>query len=590
MRSIVLLLALLGSSCKKKSEEPPARSVTVDAAVRVAPDARNQITSPLPEAGPHPDYPTPVAAGTDKIFLLEDPDRGAKVAVTYELPPRGSLVWTSHTHCEPDVADIACSTGGGGFASWRVARGKEVIVASAVRGTRAHETYVYVRKPDGTPMRRVELDVTGRVVEMLTFTAANRYSARTPTGANGLAGCGFIAIERDKQGRTAKRSCLQWLGEPMRDTNGVAAARHVHDARGFLTETHHEGLDGKPIANTGGITSLRFELDANGRRVVTRYRDAAGQPVAATSGCHGLRLAYDTRGLPESTTCLDAADRPKLGSTGVATYRHRNDARGCKVATRHLGADGKPVIDRTNTHGFDLEVDAQCHETARTCINIVEQPLACGVGRPARTVDKLDAHGRVLSRKHYTADGKPGGDPTYQVFELRSQYDAAGNEIGGSCYDAAGKAIECARTGLHATKRMFDDAGRVIEERFFDPAGAPTTNIGTAIRRFRYDNYDHLYEATSHDVDGNLEESLGMTTRRDLYDTAHRHFAILLLDRAGKPARYTGCYTGVTCPKQPWHAVRLVRGPDGAVNQNQFFDAAGQLLQTVDCRVTSCFD
>ena len=81
-----------------------------------------------------------------------------------------------------------------------------------------------------------------------------------------------------------------------------------------------------------------------------------------------------------------------------------------------------------------------------------------------------------------------------------------------------------------------------------------------------------------------------MATDRVLYDTAHRRFAKVLLDKSGRPASYTGGYVGVTCPKQAWHAVRLVRGSDGSVTSNQFFDAAGQLLVTHDCRRVTCFN
>jgi hypothetical protein len=135
-----------------------------------------------------------------------------------------------------------------------------------------------------------------------------------------------------------------------------------------------------------------------------------------------------------------------------------------------------------------------------------------------------------------------------------------------------------------------DDAGREIEETFFDDRGQPASNGGTVVRRFRYDNYDHVFEATNHDADGELFEYLGMTTQRKLYDAAHREFAVLLLDRAGKPARYTGCFTGAHCPAGAWHAVRINRRPDGTVESNQFFDADGQLIETTSCTKERCFE
>ena len=149
--------------------------------------------------------------------------------------------------------------------------------------------------------------------------------------------------------------------------------------------------------------------------------------------------------------------------------------------------------------------------------------------------------------------------------------------------------VSCAQTGFHAKHQTYDAAGRTVETRFADVEGRPATNHGTAVRRFRYDNYDHQVEATSYDAAGEVTETLGVTTRRTLYDAAHRSFGIVLLDRRGAPARYRSCYVGATCPTRPWHAVRIVRGPSGLAEQNLFFDAAGQLLETMACRRVRCF-
>src|SRR5687767_9585863 len=84
------------------SPPPSVPSMIREASVRPVP-----ITLPLPEAGPHPDYPTTVASGTGKIFTLEDPDRGPKVPTTYKLPPRGTLSWTTHGYCDLGPVEVA---------------------------------------------------------------------------------------------------------------------------------------------------------------------------------------------------------------------------------------------------------------------------------------------------------------------------------------------------------------------------------------------------------------------------------------------------------------------------------------------------
>jgi len=84
---------------------------------------------------------------------------------------------------------------------------------------------------------------------------------------------------------------------------------------------------------------------------------------------------------------------------------------------------------------------------------------------------------------------------------------------------------------------------------------------------------------------------LGSSIRRQLYEAGHRRFAVLLLDAKGKPAHYSGCYSGVHCPSGiKWHAVRIVRSPTGGVLRNQFFDARGQLVHTFACGTARCWN
>src|SRR5262249_44477662 len=114
-------------------------------------------------------------------------------------------------------------------------------------------------------------------------------------------------------------------------------------------------------------------------------------------------------------------------------------------------------------------------------------------------------------------------------------------------------------------------------------------NLGVAKRRYVYDNYDHLHQIDGFGPDGDVVESMGMATQRRLYDAGHRLFALILLDRSGQPAHYAGCFSGRDCPARYWPAVLLVPGLNGRAETNQFFDASGQLIDTVDCDTRRCW-
>jgi hypothetical protein len=258
------------------------------------------------------------------------------------------------------------------------------------------------------------------------------------------------------------------------------------------------------------------------------------------------------------------------------------------VVQTRLDREGKPTHVR-GVYGTRTQPDLWCEPLAVTCTGAAGEPVACGPEAPARTEAELDEKGRKVVVRHRGPDGDPGRDAEYGVFELRKTWDPLGNLVEESCWGASGEPIECDHTGFHSVRITIDDAGRTREVRYFDTEDRPTTNLGVALRRYSYDNYDHLREIHGFDADGDVLEALGMAVQRRLYDPGHRLFALLLFDRAGKPARYTGCFTGRDCPARDWHAVRIFRGANGRVIRNAYFDADGQLIENMDCDTRRCW-
>ena len=544
----------------------------------------------LAESGPHPDYPTPVAAGTSNIFFLEDPERGPPLPRSANLPPRGSLAWTTHAYCDTNKTTFACSAAasGTGASSYRVGRkGAQIAVIEERYGERVVRTTMYTTAADGTPVQRVRVDGRGRLESALMFRDG-RMSGRLRNGGNSLDGCGYLGYTITSA--ASELRCLQWTGEPMLDMTGVALYRAKRDARGFITEEASFGTDGKPLLDATGKHVYRQELDGFGRAVVERYFDTDQKRVASSDGCSGQRTEYDENGQPSRVTCLDDADQARSRSNGVATRELMYDARGCNIGMRYLDKSGKPTTDPDGVAGEDHQVDRFCSMTRRTCVDLNGDPHACGPGRPAQMRMRLDSRGNAASVKHYSASETPAIDEEFDAFELRYQYDDGGNVISLSCFDVDGDAIECDGTGFHEKHTAYDANGRRTQETFVGRDGRPAFNLGASSRRYKHDNYDHPFESQSFDRAGRLVEQSGTATIRELYDIRHRRFALVLLDVDGKPARYTACFTGATCPERSWHAVRIVRLGDGTVEYNQFFDEDGQLIEAVSCRTNKCFD
>ena len=583
-----------GARCPGALTGPQVRSAQDALIVEAMTAIAEPIASAAPPAqlGPHPDYPTAALAGTDRLFTMIEPERGPKAPIGMTIP-RG-LTWTTHQSCAADPTGPVCSpavTDVDGLWSWRIGRrGGELIVAEERRGTHVERTFVYTSKPDGTPLQRVRFDAYNRVDAALLFKGSDRYSGRKRNGANALDGCGFHAYKLDGNRRVEELACLQWQGDPMLDTEGVARTRFVRDAAGFVVEELRFDLAGKPVANADGVHKTLITRDPAGRPTLERYRGVDDKPVPSIQGCHGRRLERDARGSVARQICLDAADQPTAQPSGVSAEVYRVDGNGCRTGVRYLGMRGTPAANHDLVHAMDYEVDERCEMTSRLCRDLQDRPKACTAGGPAKYVIRYDTAGNAISMKHYEPGGAPGSDTAFHAFELRRTFDRLGNQLTQACYDATGDKARCPATDFHLIRSTYDDAGREEGQTYRDEGDHARGNYGAYKRTYKYDNYDHLVESQNHDEAGALTEAYGVAIRKDLFDTAHRRFGILLYDRTGQPSHNPGCYTGATCPGQPWHAVRIVRRKDGSVEKNLFFDAGKRLLDTKLCNTTPCFD
>ena len=86
---LVLPIIVLAFACKAKSDPPAGGSAAAASGSGSGSGSDDVVAgpSPRPPTGntADPDYPTPAAAGTDQIFLLEEPDRGEKIPTTFDL-------------------------------------------------------------------------------------------------------------------------------------------------------------------------------------------------------------------------------------------------------------------------------------------------------------------------------------------------------------------------------------------------------------------------------------------------------------------------------------------------------------------------
>ncbi len=576
-----------------------------DAVVREQPDPNRQEfeptaseTSPSAEPSewaPHPSYPTPEAAGTQAIYLLEEPERSRVVKqgrLPAEAPARQSeLAWSDQSYCEVGWDGVACAHDSSERGSVHFRRGRASGYERVERwlGDHRQEAWETIFDANQRPVQIVALDEYGEVVWTRSYQAdATAVRVRAPNGANLLEGCGLLRLTWEGR-RATQVTCEQWGGRPMADRRAVVTTVIAHDAAGFAIEERYLDSQGEPMESSDRVHRETIRRDPVGRELQRSRFAIDGSPVSSLAdGCHAAELQRDELGRVVESRCFDHEGGLHAGRGPVASRRYEYDTAGCLVATTLWGVDGEPVEEGLGRHREEWEIDTPCVRSAVVCRNRSGDEVRCGPGQPPRTEWRRDRQGRIVSARHF-ADGQPTGDAEFGVFEVRSTWDERDNLVETACFAPGGGPIDCGRTGFHARISIFDDAGREIETRFRSTDGGIGQNNGAVRRTYVYDIYDHQVESNEFDAAGHPTEVLGASRREDLWTHGHRLFAVRLWAADGSRARFDGCYSGHRCPTIPWHAVRVVRAENGEVQENLFFDHEGQLMATFSCLRHQCF-
>ncbi len=252
-----------------------------------------------------------------------------------------------------------------------------------------------------------------------------------PVQQEQIAHCAYLADAREGA------RCLAPMPAPLAAHRGMVWLVHTVGTR--VTRIEHQNAYGEPVPEGGGVARHEYQYEGDRLTAEMRY-GASGRLVA--------RWLYSPDGARvevrdgSGALAVDAA-------TGAAIFVRRFDARGFVASETYLDASERPA----NPDG------ATEYRYARDDAGFIETKAA------------FDANGRPSTADQICAEEK---------FER--------NNLGGRkvtrCYDGTGQPAVDAH-GVHLTRRIFDDAGNLVEERFYGVL-APTTYDGKGIHRFTH--------------------------------------------------------------------------------------------------------
>jgi YD repeat-containing protein len=276
--------------------------------------------------------------------------------------------------------------------------------------------------------------------------------------------------------------------------------------------------------------------------VTSAFHDLQGAPRLQGETYASTRRMFTSSGLVEEETYLNAQGSPVTNRQGFARVKHAFDASGNQVATEFFDERGSRARLVDGYSAIRRKFDARRLELETVYLDSSDRPTQGSDGY-ATVRYEYDQRGFLTRILQFDTNGKPSRG-FYGYCSARIKYSAAGQRL---------------------------------EMTFFDEQGAPTAaaRLGSAKRRWTYDQAGRVSERSDHDLNGRpIVNAYGYSILRHRYDEHGRDAGRELLDAAGRPLDFK---------------ISVDRVARGSVASDAGL-AAGDLMLTYDGQTVSTID
>ena len=424
-----------------------------------------------------------------------------------------------------------------------------------------------------------EFDAEGRVVAESWFDVIE-----APMTHRGR-GCAKETIAYDVHGEESERRCLDPEGEPtLSSVLGAAGRLWQRDGRGMVTRETWLDTEARPMMTRHGYAVRVTRYDARGELLTRSVLDAESRPTFGADGWSERRFTRDPQGRVLSVRTVDTLGNLVGDKSGVAQVQTTYN--GALTRERFLGTDGQPVGGAGGVAGQDLQRDPYGRVVKETKVDVsalaIRDPLTgCATLETDYSVWGDVTRERCLDPQGQLVLGVEG-------WAMRTrEFNPLGLEVVRRLFDASEAPIQ-GREGWSTEQRQYDDRGwlktrrfldvageptgpslhldrdaqgRIVRERWLDPAGAPAmSSEGWAMKRL---DYDALGRLVSEGYAGTEARKTSRQIVRKRYGARGR-----LVERRWLNAK------GVVSPGPEGYAIeRMTHDDRGRLVAKRFFDA-----------------
>lgn len=343
---------------------------------------------------------------------------------------------------------------------------------------------------------------------------------------------------------------------------GINGERYTYDADGRLSSLCYLDAGGEPICNTLGIMLITFQYDENGNLCGLRYfsDEAATQRTEGFHSAFCEKFDYNAYGNLIEYRKLDRLENWCYDQNNVYAYRY-SYLEGALTEETFRGAGGESVRNKstqsrsvafqkeTAENGYELIVsyDSSPAGYDKTEDEPADAQKFSGEVSDSQKGQESGGNETVPNMQEHRGPVQAGlpedGIETDTLLQQRSVENTrllSLQKTGTAVADISANTIsESEETRTYASLRFVVRKNTVLEMRYYDRAGAPTTNRqGYAVVRYAYDNGHRLVGETYLNTDGEpcLTDG-GYAEVRKSYDAKGdgRLVQVEYLDDAGAP-------------------------------------------------------
>ena len=332
---------------------------------------------------------------------------------------------------------------------------------------------------------------------------------------------GWVVCKQDYDswGNLIEQSFWDEKDRPAVDLMDIHRTEYTYKS-GCPIKVAYYGIDGELKAIQQGYAIVRMKYDHKGNQIEWACFNAQDQPCLDLSfGNHLNHRTFDDKGRVKDERYFGIDGQPIENKNGRYGETNEYDEYGNKSKVVFLGPDGKP---RENKDGYAIvrmKYDHKGNRIEWACFNAQDQPcldLSFGNHLNHRT---FDDKGRVKDERYFGIDGQPRENKDGYAI-VRMKYDHKGNQIEWACFNAQDQPCLNLSSGRHLTRKIFDDEGRVKDERYFGIGQEPCENKnGNHGFIYKYDNHGKIGEQIYLGINGKPKENeYGCAIVRMKYD------------------------------------------------------------------------